>query len=250
MNQAIGAVVLAAGKGSRMKSVSQNKVVLTLNQKPMVSYTIDTLKNCHIKSIIVVVGFAKESVIEALGTDLLYAIQEKPQGTGHALKVAMPLISSDISHILVMYGDDSAFYPKDLIQHLVDKHLEHNNNLTMITISKSDPTGLGRIVRNSQGDLTSIVEEKNATPIEKQITEINTGLYCFETNFLQVALDKLQKNPISGEYYLTDVIEYAVKNQYKVEALLWPNDNIWHGVNTPEQLKQAEMRMKQKNAVQ
>lgn len=251
MNQDIGAVVLAAGRGSRMKAPpTQNKVVYQLNHKPMVCYTINTLHQCGIRDLVVVVGYAKDSVMAAVGDSVRYVTQDNPKGTGHAIQVALPQIPELIKHVIVLYGDDSAFYPPELIQTLVTTHLDHQNQLTLISVNKPDPTGLGRIIRDSQGKLQAIIEEKNATPEQKLITEINTGLYCFETGFLKTAADNFHENPVSGEYYLTEAVDFAVTHDYQVEALLWPDGEIWHGVNTPEQLQAAEMRMQQKNAVQ
>ncbi len=247
----LGAIVLAAGKGTRMQAPpDQNKVAFTLNQKPMISYTIDTLKQCQIHDITVVVGYAKESVMAILGDSVTYATQDNPQGTGHAVQVALKFTSPQTKHFLVMYGDDSAFYPSSLIQQLITTHQDHHNQASLITVDKPDPTGLGRILRDSNGQVIGIVEEKNASEKEKQITEINTGLYCFEADFLKEAIGKIQRNPVSQEYYLTDVIAYACDHHQQVEAILWPDSDIWYGVNTPEQLKTAELRMKQKNAVQ
>jgi bifunctional UDP-N-acetylglucosamine pyrophosphorylase / glucosamine-1-phosphate N-acetyltransferase len=251
MNPNTTAIVLAAGRGSRMKSAdAKNKVVLHLGEQPMIRYTINTLKQCGIGNIIVVVGFAKESVMAELGTEVEYAHQDIPQGTGHAVKVALPQIPRDTADVIVMYGDDSAFYTKELITHLVNTHHLHQNHLTLVSINKPEPFGLGRIIRDDMNRLIGIVEEKNATPAQKQITEINTGLYCFNADFLKQAISKIDQNPVTQEYYLTDSIAFACNHNYKAEALLWENQDIWYGVNTPEQLKAAEERMKQKNAVQ
>jgi bifunctional UDP-N-acetylglucosamine pyrophosphorylase/glucosamine-1-phosphate N-acetyltransferase len=251
MSKSISAIVLAAGKGTRMKATNdKNKVAYQLNDKPMISYTIDTLKQCHINQIIVVVGYAKDSVMSVLGNDVEYAHQDQPQGTGDAVRVALPQLVSTTNQVLVMYGDDSAFYTPELIQQLITTHQANGNHLTLVSLHKDDPTGLGRIIRDDQNQMIGVVEEKVASPDQTLITEINTGLYCFNRLFLDQAIARLSKNPVSGEYYLTDVIAYAFAHGYQAEALLWNNDDIWHGINTPEQLKTAETRMKQKNAVQ
>lgn len=251
MTSNISAIVLAAGKGTRMKAPdSKNKVVLNLGDKPMIRYTINTLKKCLIDQIIVVVGHAKESVMAELKDEVVYAEQINPQGTGHAVKVALPKLSPQSENIVVMYGDDSAFYNPPLIDYLVTTHLKQANHLTLISINKPDPFGLGRIIRDPQGNLIGVVEEKSATPDQKQITEINTGLYCFQAEFLRQAIANLHPNPVTQEYYLTEVIEYACTHRYQAQAILWQNQEIWFGINTPEQLQAAEERMKQKNAVQ
>jgi bifunctional UDP-N-acetylglucosamine pyrophosphorylase/glucosamine-1-phosphate N-acetyltransferase len=148
-----------------------------------------------------------------------------------------------------MYGDDSAFYDAALIQKLVESHKSSNASVTLVTINKDNPTGLGRIIRNAKGDVVEIVEEKNATPDQKEITEINTGLYCFDRLFLNESIANVTPNSVSGEYYLTDVVGYATSTNKRVNTLLWPNNSIWYGVNTPDDLKEAELRMKSKNTV-
>jgi bifunctional UDP-N-acetylglucosamine pyrophosphorylase/glucosamine-1-phosphate N-acetyltransferase len=248
MDSSISAIVLAAGRGSRMKAPSdKNKVVFTLAEKPIITYTLDLLKTCGFQSIIVVIGFASESVKQALGNQVTYAVQENPQGTGHAVMVALPELPVSCTTVVCMYGDDSAFYPSSLIETLIEEHRAHQAVITLVTLDKANPIGLGRIVRNPDtNQVTEIVEEKNASEIQKKLTEINTGLYCFDALFLTSAIKQLEKNPISGEYYLTDVISNAVKSGKKVHVVKWPSDDIWFGVNTPEQLKEAEARMKAK----
>lgn len=250
MSQKIAAIVLAAGKGTRMKAPpDKNKVVFELDNKPIISYTYETLLQCGFEKIVVVVGYASESVKNALGNKVTYALQEVPQGTGHAVKVALPHISDEYETIISLYGDDSAFYPASLLKLLLDEHQQYQAEVTVMTLHKKDPTGLGRIIRNDQNQVIAIVEEKNASPEEKVITEINTGLYCFNHQFLRQALDSIDKNPVTGEYYLTDVIGYACANGFKVHAVTWPSDDIWYGVNTPEQLEEASTRMRMKSAV-
>lgn len=247
MDPNIAAVVLAAGKGSRMKAPpSKNKVVFTLAKRPMISYTVETLRQVGFSKIIVVVGYACESVRQALGDSVTYAVQDNPEGTGHAVKVALPYLPTQCHTLISVYGDDSAFYSPQLIKTLIQEHLASEAAVSLVTLNKTDPTGLGRIIRNQVGDIIAIVEEKDATSEQKKIVEINTGLYCFNKAFIEKALPELKRNPVSGEFYLTDVISYAVKHRYKIHPLTWPSDEIWFGVNTPEQLVEAEMKMKLK----
>lgn len=248
MDSTMSAIILAAGKGTRMKApADKNKVVFDLAKKPIIAYTYDTLKICGFESIIVVVGYASESVKQALSDNVTYALQENPQGTGHAVMMALPQLPQACETVVCMYGDDSAFYPPSLIQTLIKEHRIHHAAMTVVTLDKANPTGLGRIIRDpSTNHITEIVEEKNATDIQKQITEINTGLYCFDRQFLDEAMKRLKRNTVSGEYYLTDVIGNAVESGKIVHAVKWPSDDIWYGVNTPEQLKEAEARMMSK----
>lgn len=237
------AVVLAAGRGTRMNSKNINKVALKLGDKPMVEHTIEHLKQAGVPQVIVVVGFQADSVRKALGDRVVYAVQEKQLGTGDAFKSALPSLDRNIDTVLAVYGDDSAFYPPELYATMVDRKQSLGCDLLVLTIKKSDPTGLGRIVRDQLGNIIKIVEEKNATSKEKAIQEINTGFYCFDRKFLDQYIGEITKNSVTGEYYLTDLVEIALRHGKKVEAYYEANDKVWHGVNKPEDLLVAEQKI-------
>lgn len=244
MNGKTAAVVLAAGKGTRLNATKdRNKVTFQLAEKPMVVYSVDNLVAAGFSNITVVVGFASESVKKALGNRVTYQIQENPEGTGHALMVGMKGVPGDVKTVFSLYGDDSAFYPPKLYESLYHRHQEEKAVVTLLTIEKEDPAGLGRIIRNQNGEVVAIVEEKNANEAEKKIKEINTGLYCFNREFLDQALKKIKRNEISGEFYLTDIVELACKENKKVTALFWQDQTVWFGVNTLEQLDSANEAM-------
>jgi len=238
------AIILAAGRGSRMKAKSKNKVAFKLNGQPMVAYTVDHLQQAGIKDIVAVVGFQADSVKAALHDQVKYVVQQEQLGTGDAIKTAVPSIGSNIKTVLTVYGDDSAFYPPSLFQEMVEKKETEKCDLLFLTIHKEDPTGLGRIVRDESGKVARIVEEKNATDQERQIKEINTGFYCFDKQFLIDHIADIQKNPLSGEYYLTDMVEIALSNGKKVEAFLVEDDSIWHGVNNRSDFAVAQKKIK------
>jgi len=238
------AVILAAGRGSRMKAKTKNKVAFKLNGQPMITHTVDHLHQAGIDDIIVVVGYRSDSVKNALGDKVSYAVQVEQLGTGDAIKAALPLITPGVTTILAVYGDDSAFYPPSLFAQMVAKKESLRCDLLFLTIYKDDPTGLGRIVRDQSGKILRIIEEKVATEDEKKIKEINTGFYCFDKKFLVEYLDQIKRNSVSGEYYLTDMIEIALKNGKKVEALFIQDDSIWHGVNNRSDFARAQKKLK------
>mgnify|MGYP001610472353 FL=1 len=242
--QNVVAIVLAAGRGSRMKAKTKNKVAFKLNGQPMITHTIDHLHQAGIDDIVVVVGYQSDSVKKALGDKVAYAVQAEQLGTGDALKTALPLITPGVITVLAVYGDDSAFYPPSLFTQMVTKKESLNCDLLFLTIHKEDPTGLGRILRDKSGKILRIVEEKVATEDEKKIKEINTGFYCFDKKFLVEYLDQIKRNSVSGEYYLTDMIEIALNNGKKVEALFVGDDSIWHGVNNRSDFVKAKIKMK------
>jgi bifunctional UDP-N-acetylglucosamine pyrophosphorylase / glucosamine-1-phosphate N-acetyltransferase len=242
----LGAIVLAAGKGERLNLSTQNKVTLKLVGKPMIQHGVDFLQKLKIKKIIVVVGFAKESVIELLKDSVEYAVQRDSLGSAHAVSTALEKISEDIENVLVINGDDSAFYSTDLIQELINKHYDSNSEVTFLTIEMDNPNGLGRIIRDENGELLSIVEEKDATEKQKEVKEINPQCFIFKVSFLRKYLSKIEKSKITGEYYLTEIIDVAIKNNEKVETL--PAGKIlWRGINTKEELEEAEKLFKNKN---
>lgn len=235
----IAAIILAAGKGRRMSSRKINKVVISLGNKKMILHIIDRLKELLISPIIVVVGFAKESVIKVLKNQVIFAQQSKRLGTAHAVSCALRKLPKDTETVLVLNGDDSAFYTKNIIKNLIKFHLEKNTALSFLTIIVDDPTGLGRVIRDNNGNVVAVVEEKDATDIQRKIKEINPACYIFKVSFLKQYLKKVKKSPTSGEYYLTSLIDIAIKNKERLGIV--PSGKIlWRGINTPLELKEAE----------
>lgn len=240
MKHTIGAIVLAAGKGSRMNSKDVNKVTLMLADKPMIQHSVELLEKLHIHPIVIVVGFAKESVMNILGERVYFAEQQKRLGTAHAARKGLEkIVQLNVQDVLIIQGDDSAFYQEDIIQKLIDKHILEDAALTFLTIDTKNPNALGRVVRSKDGKIQKIVEEKDATDEEKLITEINPACYVCKTDFLKKYLPLIEKSPVTGEYYLTSLIDLAIKNNEHVETLRGGNIQ-WRGINTTEELKEAQ----------
>ncbi|GAG00147.1 unnamed protein product, partial [marine sediment metagenome] len=189
---------------------------------------------------------AKKSIIDYLGEKFIYVEQKKRLGTGHALKCALPKVPRGTKDIFVCYSDDTAFYPPSVIKKLVNFHLKKGQDLTILTIIKKDPTGLGRIIRDRKGRIIGVVEERNATPFQKKIKEINTGCYCFNLKFLKKYLPLIKKDPIKKEYYLTDIVVLAMLNQSKISTLKIKKGEYFQGVNTKAQLLAAEKKMRRR----
>ncbi len=240
------AVILAAGKGKRMQAKTVNKTAMRLAGKPMIEYTVELLKKAGLKKIIIVVGFAKDSIINYLGKkNYLWAIQRQQLGTAHALKMAFRQIGQNIKNILVIQGDDSAFYQPWLLRKLMKFHWQNKSAATFLTVKLKNPGSLGRILRDKEGNLKGIIEVKNAKKEHLKIKEINTGCYFFERSFLAKYLNQVEKDPVSKEYYLPDLIKIGLKANEKIKALLVPG-SYFQSVNTPEELKEADWRMRQK----
>lgn len=234
------AIVLAAGKGKRMKSRAVNKVVLPLGQKPMIVHTSNILAKLGIKTIIIVVGFAKDSVISLFkNTDVIFAEQKKRLGTAHAVSTAMKKLPSNIKNVLVLNGDDSALYSTEIIKKVIEKHINSNASFTFLTIKMDNPTGLGRIVRGENGSVKKIIEDKDASEEILKIKEINPACYVFKVKFLKRYLPKVKKSSVTGEYYLVSLVDVGIKNDEKIETLQ-TGHFVWRGVNTKEELLEAE----------
>lgn len=234
------AIILAAGEGKRMESKDSNKVTRPLGGKPMIVHTVELLDSLNISPIIIVVGFAGDSVRSAVGRDDIVFVEQKERlGTAHAVKVALEEVSQDVSDVLILQGDDSAFYKKQTIEQLISEHHQREAALTFLTIEVNNPTGLGRVLRNSEGHLLGIVEEKDATEKERSINEINPACYIASAEFLRKYIDKVEKSPVTGEYYLTHLVDIALKNHERVVTLR-AGKLPWRGVNTPDELLEAQ----------
>lgn len=243
----IGAIILAAGKGSRMKSKTSNKVTLLLGDKPMIQHSVDLAESLSLNPIIVVVGFAKNSVKKLFGEKVLFAEQKKRMGTAHAALQALKVLPSETKDVFILNGDDSAFYTKDILNLLLAEHSKNGNAITFLTLNVDNPFGLGRIIRDKAGKVVAIFEEKDASPKQRLIKEINPACYLFSADFLRKYLPKTPKSKVTGEYYLVSLIAMAINNGEKVEGI--KGGNIpWRGVNTGDELKEAETLFKKINS--
>lgn len=235
----VWAIILAAGKGKRMQAEGKNKVTYKVAGVPMLVRSLRILRKTGIRNFIVVVGFAKESVLKLLKKDIHIAYQRFGLGTGNAVSVAMKKIPKDAEDILVLNGDDSFFYSDKILRELYARHKEKGSKVSFVTVEVEDPTGLGRIVRDKNDEVSGIIEEKDATPKLRKIKEINPACYIFNAAFLRRNLKKIPKSFVTGEYYLTSLVHIAVEEKAKTETLRLKNFH-WRGVNTPQELEEAE----------
>ena len=241
----VAVVMLAAGHGKRMQSVDRPKVMHSLGGKPLIGYLSDTVQSLGfgIKPV-VVVGINKEVVIDYLGDGFDYVEQAEQLGTGHAVARAESILRGNAEDVLVLYGD-MPFIKTESIRQLIDEHVEKNNTLTLMTATVPDFSGwyaqfysFGRIIRAPSGQIVNIVERKDACEEELRITELSTCRFCFKAEWLWENLKNLQNNNAQGEYYLTDLVRFAFKQEEKFSAIpLTPKEAI--GVNTQDDLKIA-----------
>ena len=240
MNKELRVVILAAGKGTRMNS-DLPKVLHKLQSKPLIDYVIDESELLNPKEIILVVGFKKESVIKHTESriNLKYATQIEQHGTGHAVLQTNELLKNRKGHILILYGDVPNIKASTL-QPIVNDHISNNRDLTLITAEIDDPTGYGRIIRDKNGNLLKIVEEKDCSDDEKKIKEWNPGIYIFKIPEVFKILNNIKTNNASKEYYLTDAIGLAQQSNMQIKAIKIENSDEVIGVNTADQLKELE----------
>lgn len=220
------AIILAAGKGSRMKT-ELPKCAVELFKKPMVEYIVDALERTEIDKRICVVGHKSEVIVNILKDRVEYAYQIEQLGTADAVKSAIGLIKGE-GYSLILPGD-TPLIDEEIIDNITRFHKESKNDISIATAYLDKPKGFGRIIRDGSGNVVSIVEEIEANKIEKEIKEINTGIYCIENKMLIETLDKIKCDNNKGEYYLTDIIKllasqvkigtYLIKDVYKVSGI-------------------------------
>jgi len=233
------AIILAAGQGKRMVS-DRAKVLHEVCGRPMIGYVVDAARGAGAKTIIVVVGYAADQLYEALDgePDILFSVQDRQLGTGHAVKVCRPLLEGYEGPILVLVGDEPLLRPEPLAD-LLDRQHREGAACLLGTAEVDDPSGFGRILRDSAGRFLRIVEERDAAPEERTIREVNPSCYVFELPALWEALDLIGTSNAQGEYYLTDAPERLMQMGRKVVALnVLSGDDIL-GVNTRQHLAQA-----------
>lgn len=238
------AVILAAGEGTRMKS-KMPKVLHEVLDKTMIDYVIDTAKACGAEKVCVVVGHKADEVQAAIQKeDVSFALQEVQKGTGHAVMMAGDFIEDD-KDILILYGDTPLIEGKTL-QTLVEKHRQNEFGATVVSATVENPEGYGRIIRDGAGRFMKIVEHKDATPEERLVKEINTGIYIFKGAQLKTSLGKLDNHNVQGEYYLPDCLELILREGGAVGAVVAEDEKEFFGVNSRVQLAEATKIMKER----
>jgi bifunctional UDP-N-acetylglucosamine pyrophosphorylase/glucosamine-1-phosphate N-acetyltransferase len=234
---AVAAIILAAGRSTRMQS-RLPKMLHPLCGLPMTAHVIRACRAAGVGRIVVVIGHAADVVRAGLGEDVEYAYQAHQQGTGDAVRSAHALLHDWNGTILALAGDVPLLAPESL-RELIQLQQRSNAVAALLTATLEDPTGYGRILRNADGQVVGIVEQKNATPAQQAIREWNPSIYAFEAGALWSSLDQVERNPLTGEFYLTDTIGLLAARQGKIEGLLLADAQDALGVNNRVELAQA-----------
>lgn len=238
------AIVLAAGKGKRLHSEQFNlpKVLREANGKPLIGHVLEHIDFIAKNDTVIVVGYMKEKVIEKVGNEYKYSVQDEQKGTGHAVMCAKEQFDGYDGDVLILYGD-MPLVKKQTYQAIIDKHIESGADCTLLTAIVDDPPAYGRIIRDEDGGVCGIVEDKDCDALQKQIKEVNVGIYVFKSKLLFESLKELKSNNAQNEYYLTDMPMILLKKGKKIETYSINNSTEIYGVNTQEDLEFCEKEL-------
>ena len=231
-------VILAAGKGTRMKSALP-KVLHRAGGKSMLQHVIDASVHAGAKRNIVVTGFGGDMVRETIGEQAEFVTQEQQLGTGHAVLQAEPLLRDEYGTVMVLCGD-TPLLTGELLKNFYEEHVKSGAKATVLTAIMPDASGYGRIIRTEDGSVAKIVEHKDATEEERKVKEINSGIYCFDAKSLFEALSQVTNDNAQGEYYLPDVLGILRKQGEKIWAVAADDYESTLGINSRQQLAGAE----------
>ncbi len=237
----IKSIILAAGKGTRMKS-DMPKVLHTIFDKTLVGYVIDAVNNTGLADEnFVIVGHQAERVEEYINKnyDNAKCVLQSPQlGTGHAVSMALPYLKDFDGEVVILNGD-LPLITSDTIKEFVEFHKNKKSDVTVMSANFDDPTNYGRIIRNSDGTLNAIVEEKDTNPEQKKVKEINVGCYCLNWTKVKNAFNELKTDNAQGEYYLTDIVKWANNQKLSVNAYIIKDNDETFGINSKAHLAEA-----------
>jgi bifunctional UDP-N-acetylglucosamine pyrophosphorylase/glucosamine-1-phosphate N-acetyltransferase len=253
------AIILAAGLGKRMNDPETPKVLFSILDKPLLGYVVDVLQNLSsinftINESIYVIGHHREKVktfisdyysSNNINHKFDFAIQKEQLGTGHAVNQAKDVIKSLEDNILILCGD-VPFLTSETIEKFINFHIENKSDVSVLSTIAPNPRGYGRIVRNENGEFKQITEEKDATDEIRKIDEVNSGIYYLKAELLFDLLKNVNNKNVQNEYYLTDIIQIAISNNTKVNAYPIADFDELQGINTQEELLEAEELYKEK----
>lgn len=244
----IKAVILAAGKGTRMKSETTPKVLHQIMGKTLLGYVLDNIKNFTSEEF-VIVGHHADDVEKFVkdNYDNAKTVLQSPQlGTGHAVSMVCPSLENYDGLVLILCGD-TPLVKEETLKSFVEFHKTNNSDLTVMSTIFNNPANYGRIIRESDNSLMCIVEEKDATPEQKTVKEVNAGIYCLNWGKIKSAFSQLKSNNAQGEYYLTDIISWGKEQKLNVNAYILENSDEIYGINSRLNLAEAAKMMNRRN---
>ncbi len=238
-----GVVILAAGRGTRLNCTDKPKVMCEIGGKPIVSYIINNLEKIGFtaEQIMLVVGFHKEKIQDYFDGRVSYAEQVEQKGTAHAAYVGAKSLPSQLEHILVINGDDSAFYSAEAVLDFIEQHSESKAVASVLSAELADPISYGRIIKHPDG-IVEIIEKEYLSDEQKKIKEISTGTFCFERFWFENMFPSMPPLRKLGEYGLPTALAMASNAALKVQVVKLKDNKEWFGVNTPAELEEADKR--------
>lgn len=244
----IKAVILAAGKGTRMKSATTPKVLHEIMGKTLLGYVLDNVKNFVSEEFVIVGHHAEEveSFVKNNYNNAKTVLQTPQLGTGHAVSMVCPELENYDGLVLILCGD-TPLVREETLKEFVEFHKSHNSEITVMSTIFDNPYGYGRIIRETDNTLRCIVEEKDASPEQKAVKEVNAGIYCLNWGKVKSAFRELKSNNAQGEYYLTDIISWGKTQKLNVNAYILENSDEIFGINSRINLAQAAKMMNLRN---
>ena len=243
MNNNIAVIILAAGKGTRMRSDTA-KVLHEIQGRPMILYVVEAARKIAGDDVIVVIGNQAEDVRGIISdtAELLFAYQDQQLGTGHAVLCALPQIPGHCDHVIILYGD-VPLIESETIGALVEDHLKARRDVSLLAVEMVNPFGYGRILLDDNRQISAIIEEADATAGQKQIKMINSGIYCIDKGFLSEALPKIRSDNAQGELYLTDIMSIGYQEKRNMGVMVGTQCQQILGINTWQDLASVDTIM-------
>lgn len=241
------AVILAAGKGTRMGDTDRPKVMFEANNKPIVEYLVQSIQSAGVNDIVLVVGYLQQRVRKHFKDRVQYVEQREQKGTGHAVMMAKDLLEGKSKAVLVSYGD-MPLYKTETIKKLIEKYIIEKPAIAMVTVDLADPDfwAYGRVLRDKNGEIVATVEQKDATEEQRKIKECNPSFYLFDSDWLWENLGRIGTDNAQKEYYLPDLISIARSQGKKIVSIKAESEGEVLGVNTPEQLEKVAKILKKR----
>ena len=243
----ISAVVMAAGKSTRMKS-KHSKVVFQVSGKPIIQWVADALQEAGCQDQVYIVGEAQAEIRSVLGENVAYVLQEEQRGTGHAVMECAPAFEGFDGSVLITFGDMPLFRREEMLKMCL-QHQQNGAACTLMTAENPSLTMWARVLRDADGNFAAIVEGKDCTPEQAQIRELFSGVMVFDSKALFSILPQMGCNNVQHEYYVTEVPELMRKQGLKVETYFTADGSDLHGINTPEDLAECEKILRQRCAI-